>query len=258
MKSEPKVSIITVAFNSSLTIRETIESVLNQTYKNIEYIIIDGGSEDNTMEIIKTFKEEISYVISEKDEGIYDGMNKGIKIATGEIIGILNSDDKYFHNNIITEIVNNFIEKDTDTLYGDLIYVDTKNPEKVIRYWESGIYNKKNISQGWMIPHPTFFVKKEIYNKYGMYSNKLRSAADYEMMIRLLYKNNCSVSYIPKILVKMRTGGYSNQSIWNRLKANNEDVIAWKINGLVPPKFLRFFKPFLKINQFIKKPKFDE
>lgn len=255
MNNSLKISIITVSFNSDKTIKETIESVLNQNYQNIEYIIIDAASTDKTLDIIESFKDKVSYFISEKDKGIYDGMNKGIKAATGDIIGILNSDDKYFNNNIIQNVVDHFVLTGSDTLFGDLVYVDSKNPEKITRYWQSGFYDHKNIVKGWMLPHPTFFVKKKLYEKYGVYSNRLKSASDYEMMIRLLYKNRCSVSYLPSILVSMRSGGYSNQSIWNRLRGNSEDVMAWKINNLNPPRLLRILKPLLKIKQFIQRPK---
>ena len=255
MNNSLKISIITVSFNSEDTIQDTIESVLSQTYPNIEYIIIDGSSNDKTTDIVKSFGSKIDYFISEDDDGIYDGMNKGIRASTGDIIGILNSDDIYPENRIIEEIVDAFNINNSDTLFGDLVYVNPKKSNKVVRYWKSGIYNRENILKGWMLPHPTFFVRKNIYEKHGLYSEKLKSAADYEMMIRLLYRYKCSVYYLPKILVKMRDGGYSNQSLWNRLRGNNEDVLAWKLNGLKPPRLLRLLKPMLKIRQFIDLPK---
>ena len=258
MNKNPKISIITVSFNSAKTIKNTIESVLNQIYTNIEYIIIDGGSTDSTIKIVKSFGDKISFLISEKDNGIYDGMNKGIKASTGEYIGILNSDDFYPNNSVIQDVVNCLLENKTESLYGDLIYVDSEKTDKIIRYWNSGKFDLNKIRKGWMLPHPTFFVKKEIYTKFGLYSEKLKSAADYEMILRLLYKHKISVNYLPKIIVNMRDGGYSNRSIWSRLKGNNEDVMAWEMNGLKISKLLRFRKPFSKLKQFIKRPKRNE
>ena len=253
MSNKLKISIITVSFNSEETIKHTIESVLSQTYTNIEYIIIDAASTDNTVSIIKSYADKISYFISEKDQGIYYGMNKGLHVANGDIVGILNSDDRYSNINVISDVVRSFESNSCDTVFGDLVYVDQFS-NKIIRYWKSGNFNYNSIRKGWMLPHPTFFVRKDIYNKYGFYSEDLKIASDYEMMIRLLYKNKCSSYYIKKILVEMRNGGFSNQSYLNRLKANSEDVLAWKLNGLNPPLFLRIFKPLRKLTQFFKRP----
>ena len=169
MNSTLKISIITVSFNSQDTIKDTIESVLSQTYKNIEYIIIDAASTDRTIEIVESFGNQISYFSSAKDEGIYDGMNKGIVAATGDVIGILNSDDIYPNNYVIQNVVDSFVKEGADTLFGDLIYVDFNNPDKVVRYWKSGSYIRSKIRTGWMLPHPTFFVKKKIYDKTYSY-----------------------------------------------------------------------------------------
>ena len=255
MNKKIKISIITVTFNSEKTIRDTIESVHSQDYDNIEYIIIDGESKDNTIEIIKSYGDKISYFISERDDGIYDAMNKGIRAATGDVIGILNSDDFYPCFHVISDIVKVFEEDNLDSLYGDLVYVDPILTDKITRYWKSEQFSFSKIMEGWTLPHPTFFVKKKIYDEFGLYSIRLKSAADYEMIIRLLYKNKISVHYLPEILVRMRNGGVSNATILARLRGNREDKLAWEMNDLKIPKFLRFRKPLSKISQFFRRPK---
>jgi glycosyltransferase involved in cell wall biosynthesis len=250
-----KISIITVSYNSAKTIKDTIESILSQDYSNIEYIIIDGGSTDGTLEIVKKYADKISYFVSELDEGIYDGMNKGIKAATGDVIGILNSDDFYPNSYVISNVAKTFVNQECDAVYGDLVYVKENNTKKITRYWQAGKYTTTRIKNGWMLPHPTFFVKKEMYERYGYYNTDLKSAADYEMILKLLYKQNINAYYIPMILVKMRTGGASNSSLMNRIRANKEDGLAWTKNQLNKPMFVRIKKPLQKIRQFFLKPK---
>lgn len=249
----PKVSIITVCYNSANTIEDTIQSVIHQAYDNIEYIVIDGLSTDNTLEIVNKYKHSISKIVSEKDDGLYNAINKGIELATGDIIANLNSDDFYIDNNVIADVVAKMEEKKSDTLYSDLYYVDTVDTNKVVRNWISGEYKKGMFYKGWMPPHPTFFVRKSIYNKYGTFNLELKSAADYEIMLRFIHKNECSICYLPRVTVRMRVGGMSNVSIKNRLKANREDKRAWKMNGLRPKSYTLLFKPLSKILQFIKK-----
>lgn len=246
----PKVSIITVCFNSAETIDDTIQSVVNQSYKNIEYIIVDGLSNDNTLEIVKKYQNNIAKIISEKDKGLYDAINKGIKMATGEIISILNSDDLYQDKEVINDIVNLFETKNLDASYGDLVYVDRLNTDKVIRYWKSGKYKEGMFFKGWMPPHPTFFVKKNIYDQLGAFNLELKSAADYEIMLRFIHKHKIKLGYLPKVIVRMRVGGMSNVSLNNRIKANREDKKAWIINGIKPKPYTLLFKPLSKISQF--------
>lgn len=249
---QPKVSIITVCFNSEKTIEDTIKSVVNQTYKNIEYIVIDGGSTDKTIEIINKYKENISTLISEKDNGIYDAINKGIKLASGDIIANLNSDDFYIDNKVINDVVAALNEAKTDLLYADLYYVDTKDTSKIIRYWKSKSYKEGLFLKGWMPPHPTFFVKKEVYQNYGMFNLEFKSAADYEIMLRFIHRYKASIIYLPRVIVRMRVGGVSNASLKNRIKANREDKKAWEINGLKPHPLTLIFKPLSKLGQFFK------
>jgi len=244
-----KVSIITTTYNSAATITDTIVSVQKQTYPDIEHIIIDGASKDATLEIAKALDHK-GPVISEKDNGIYDAMNKGIQNVTGDIIGILNSDDFYADETVIANVVERFKETGCDAVYGDLVYVDGADTTKVTRRWIAGKYKRKNFLYGWMPPHPTFFVRKEVYDKYGFFNLQLVSAADYELLLRFLYKHAISAAYVPQVLVHMRTGGMSNQSVNNRLRANREDRKAWTLNLLKPRWYTLFLKPLRKVSQF--------
>jgi len=244
-----KISIITSVYNNKDTIEDAIKSVLNQTYKNIEYIVIDGASTDGTIDIVKKYQDKISKFISEPDNGIYDGLNKGIKLATGDVIAFLHSDDIYASNDIIEYIVNNF--DDNDAIYGDLVYTSKLDTTKVLRYWKSKNFNKSLLKKGWMPAHPTFFVKKEIYDKYGCFDTSFKIAADYDFMLRVL-KNNIKVKYLPKILYKMRIGGESNKSLKNIINKTKEDLKALKKNEIGGFHTL-IYKNLSKIKQFIKK-----
>jgi len=247
-----KISIVTATFNSEKTVVDTLESVLSQRYPNTEHIIKDGRSSDNTLQKLIAYPH-ITKVISEADDGIYDAMNKGINIATGDLIGILNSDDLYENENVLNIVADVFKEKNVDAVYGDLVYTDPHNTNKVIRTWKAGKYHKSKWLRGWMPPHPTFFVRRKIYEKYGLFDLDLKSSADYEIMLRFLYKHDISVAYLDKTLVKMRAGGQSNATLKNRIKANKEDRLAWEKNGLRPPFYTTYFKPIRKIPQFFKK-----
>lgn len=247
-----KVSVITATYNSAATIESTLRSVAAQTYPNVEHIIIDGASKDETLDIVRRYPH-VSRVISERDEGIYYAMNKGISVASGDIIGILNSDDFYNGNNVLSKVVREFESSDTDAVYGDLQYVHPLQTDKITRTWRSGDFRKNKFLYGWMPPHPTFFVRRRLYEDFGHFNTSLRSAADYELMLRFLLKHAARAVYIPEILVKMRAGGMSNASVRNRLRANSEDRLAWKINGLKPYFFTLTLKPIRKITQFIIK-----
>ena len=247
-----KVSIITAVFNSRQFIEPALKSVLNQTYKNIEYIVIDGGSTDGTTEIINKYRDKIVKFVSEPDKGIYDGMNKGIKLADGEIIGFLNSDDFYDDNNVIETVVKEMENKKIDVCWGDLVYIDKKDNSRIVRFWKSSEYQEGKFKRGWMPPHPTFFVRRRIYEKYGPFNLDFKIAADYELMLRFLEKYKVSSCYIPKVLVKMRIGGKSNRFI-NVIKANFEAYRSWKINSLKINPFRILLKPLSKISQYFKK-----
>ena len=247
-----KISIVTISYNSAQTIKDTIDSVLSQTGVELEYIIVDGGSKDTTCSIITSYGSQISHFISEPDKGIYDGMNKGVALATGDVIGVLNSDDFYANSRVLEKVMRAF-DFDADGVYGDLVYVNQADTSKITRTWISKEYKKGAFRKGWMPPHPTFFVKREIYEKFGAYSLELSSAADYEFMLRVIHKHEIKLHYINEVLVKMRVGGKSNASIKNRVKANKEDRLAWKMNGLKPAPFTSIRKPLSKIGQFLKR-----
>lgn len=248
-----KISIITVCYNSEKTLEDCIKSVVNQSHTNLEYILIDGQSTDGTMAIIHSFDNKISKVVSEKDKGMYDAINKGIGLATGDIIGILNSDDFYTDENVLSEVVEKMKSTHADALYADLNYVDQVDTEKVVRYWKSGQYKSNSFLSGWMPPHPTFFIKKEFYARFGLFSLDLISAADYELMLRMILRHHAKLAYLPRVIVNMRVGGMSNSSLSNRLRANKEDRKAWEMNGLTPKTYTLLFKPLRKIIQYVKR-----
>jgi glycosyltransferase involved in cell wall biosynthesis len=246
-----KVSIITITYNSAETVEDTIQSVLSQDYPNIEYIIVDGASKDDTMAIVNRYRDKIATIISEPDKGIYDAMNKGVRAATGDIIGILNSDDFYADNSVISDIVKAIQQDNADACYADLVYVDRTATDKVIRSWKSGEYRHGDFLRGWMPPHPTFFVKRSWYERHGLYSLQLKSAADYELMLRFIHKHGVSMAYLPRVITKMRAGGQSNITLKNRWKANQEDRLAWKMNGLQPGFLTLVRKPLSKLLQYL-------
>jgi glycosyltransferase len=246
-----KVSLITVTFNADQYLEACFSSVKLQQNADIEYIVIDGGSTDNTLEIIKTNESLISHFISEKDQGMYDALNKGIRRATGDVIGILNADDIFASSNVLSQVVKMMDESGADILYGDLDYIDPKSNDKIIRQWRSSKYKPGLFQWGWMPAHPTFYARRELFEKFGDYRLDMGSAADYELMIRFLHKHKVKAVYLPQIMVKMRVGGMSNHSILARLKANKADLDAMKINGLKYPRLAALLKPLRKIPQFL-------
>jgi len=246
-----KVSIITVTYNSADTIEDTILSVINQDYKNIEYILVDGKSTDSTFDVVNKYKSAFAKIISEKDNGIYDALNKGIAMATGDIVGLIHADDLYASNTVISEIVNLFMREEADAVYADLNYVDRNNTSKTIRKWVSGNYTDGLFYKGWMPPHPTFFVKKVCYEKYGSFNLQLKSSADYELMLRMIHVHKIKLAYLPKLAVNMRIGGQSNVSIFNRIRGNKEDKLAWQLNSIKPKLFTLIRKPLSKLLQYL-------
>lgn len=209
---------------------------------------LPGDLSNNLINI--TSQGLVTKFLCERDKGIYDAMNKGLAMATGEIIGVLNSDDFYCSNDVIEEVVRAFQQNNTDCLYGDLNYVDPIDTSKIVRKWRSGSFQKENFLKGWMPPHPTFFVRKTCYEKFGKFNTQFKSAADYELMLRFLFKESCSALYLPKVMIHMRAGGVSNVSLKNRIRANREDRLAWKINGLKPKWFTLLRKPLSKLIQY--------
>ena len=244
-----KISIITTVLNAADTIRTCIESARSQS-QSIEHIIIDGGSTDGTLEIIDEFRPHLTKIVSEPDRGIYDGMNKGLRMATGDIVGLLNADDVYASSVILSWVLSVFEEQGSDSCYGDLVYVSSKDLNKTTRYWRAGDFGFRRFFWGWMPPHPTFFVRRSVYERYGLFNLDLGSAADYELMLRFLLRYKISCAYIPEVMIKMRTGGQSNVSIKNRIRANKKDRQAWKINGLQPYPWTLYLKPLRKLPQW--------
>ncbi len=247
-----KISLITVTYNSARYLQNAIQSVYNQDYSNIEYIIIDGGSSDETLSIIEQNSACITKWISEKDNGMYDAINKGMKIATGDVIGILNSDDMLASKDVISKIASCFKEQKVDSLFGDLLYVNAEETNKIHRSWKGMPYNRKSFNLGWMPAHPTFYVRREIVEQLGGYETHYFSASDFELMTRYLYKHRISSYYLPELIVKMRKGGMSNGSFKKRFRANRRDYLALK-NNKVPFAFMvALLKPLRKLPQYIK------
>jgi len=245
-----KISIITPVFNSAGTVEGTIKSVLSQTYSNTECVIIDGGSKDGSLEIIEKYKDKISKIVSEKDNGLYDAMNKGVKLASGDIIGILNSDDVYYDNQVLETVAKEMQKSNADVCWGDLLYTKKDDLNKMTRVWKSSEYRRGLFKKGWHPPHPTFFVRRSVYEKYGAFRADLKLAADYELMLRFLEKEKVSSIYIPKILVKMREGGQSNwKNIFKIIKGNWESYRSWQLNGLKVSPFIFILKPLRKLKQ---------
>lgn len=264
----PSVTVVTPAFDAESVIGGCLRSVAAQSLP-CEHIVVDGGSRDETVEIARGF-EHVSKVISEPDRGVYDAMNKGIQAACGEIVGILNADDLYCGDRVLERVAEIFEREEVEACYGDLVYVseepdgaqpgergsegDESNRFRIVRYWKSGDFAPGKMYWGWMPPHPTFFVRRSVYERYGLFNLELGSAADYELMLRFLLKHRIRVAYIPEILVKMRVGGVSNESLQARIRANRMDRRAWKVNGLRPLPWTLLFKPLRKIPQWWQRP----
>ncbi len=250
-----KISIITATYNSGAHIEDCLRSVAQQTHVDIEHIIIDGASTDNTLEIVRKFPH-VSVIVSEKDGGIYDAMNKGIGLAKGDVIGILNSDDLFADTAVLNRVVEACGEPSVDACYGDLLYVDREDIHKAVRFWQAGDFFPKKLRRGWIPPHPTFFVKKEQYAKWGKFNTDFRIAADYELILRFLTRGLRAV-YIPHTLVRMREGGYSAKNMLQRWKGWKELYRAWRVNNMRPPLFLFLTRPLFKVHQyfFVKKIK---
>jgi glycosyltransferase involved in cell wall biosynthesis len=251
-----KISIITVCFNSEKTIKDTLVSVGSQKNVDVEHVLIDGASKDNTLDIIKNHNT-VSKLISEPDKGIYDAMNKGIAIATGEIVGTLNADDFYYDNDVLKEVEKVFLDPSIDACYGDLIYVSQDNTDQIIRFWKSNNYKLGLFKSGWMPAHPTFFVRRNVYEKLGGFNLDYKIAADFELLFRLIEQNKIKTKYIPKVIVKMRLGGTTNKN-WSNVINQNKEIISVLQNYY--PKFslvsFMFSKIINRLSQFITRPNY--
>ncbi|EGR0524537.1 glycosyltransferase family 2 protein [Vibrio cholerae] len=247
-----KVSVITATYNSSQTIVDTVRSLEGQTYADIEYIIVDGASKDKTLQVIEQNCSRVSKIISEPDRGIYDALNKGIQAATGDIIGFLHSDDLLAYPQAIADLVNTMQASQSQAVYADLEYVSKDDISKTVRLWTSGEYQKQNLLNGWMPPHPTFYMRRECYQALGMFDLSFRISADYDSLLRYLWLNSVTMSYLPKVLIKMRVGGASNRSLRNIYKKSCEDIRALKNSQVFWPKAL-LIKNVSKIPQFFRR-----
>lgn len=248
-----KISIVTVVYNNEKTIQDAIQSVLGQSYGNIEYVIIDGNSKDKTVKLISDYKDQLGYFVSEKDNGLYDAMNKGILACTGDVIGILNSDDLYQDLDVINDVMKQFkANPNLDILYGDLVYVKSDDINKVVRNWKSKTYYKRFFENANVPPHPSLFVKKKVYEEAGLFDLDYKIAADYEFMLRIFKKHNFNSIYFNRLIVRMRLGGASNASFSSIIKQNKEVLNAWKKNNLKRPFYLMILRVLKKLNQFLK------
>lgn len=249
MSSPPKVSVITVVKNGATTIQQCIDSVNSQSLRS-EHLIIDGLSTDGTVSIARKNQDRVSTIISEEDEGIYSAMNKGLELASGEIVGFLNADDIYEDHLVLERVASIFENHRSEACYGDLVYVDRADISRVSRRWVAGDYKPSSFYWGWMPPHPTFFVLRSTYNRLGCFRQDMGTAADYELMLRFLLIHKIPCSYINSTLVRMREGGMSNSSIRNRIRANLKDRDAWRVNSVKPRIWTLFLKPIRKIVQW--------
>lgn len=229
----PKISVITVCFNSAATIVETLRSVAAQTHAVVEHIVVDGASSDDTLRLVRTHGAHVAELISEPDRGIYDAMNKGLRRATGEIVGFLNADDMLASPRTIARIAQAFADDPTlDACYGDLEYISADDPPRTVRYWRSGPFSQEGLRKGWMPPHPTFYARRSLIARVGEFDTRLRIAADYELMLRCLVRPDLRIAYLPEVLVRMRLGGASNASLAALLRKSREDLIAMRRHGV--------------------------
>ncbi len=248
-----KVSIITVCFNSAGTVEDTIRSVCEQEYEPVEHVIVDGGSTDGTVEIVKRHNGRIKKFISEPDEGIYDAMNKGLHLAQGEVIAFLNADDVYAAPTVVPDVVAALHADHTDGVYGDLVYVGRRNTNRIVRYWRAGEYQPRAFHSGWVPPHPTFFCRRALYHEFGGFNPRYRIAGDFELMLRLIEKYRIHVQYIPKPFVRMRAGGRAN-TLRGIIQGNREIIQAFHRNDMAFPPAFFVTKFFRKARQFVRRP----
>ncbi len=248
-----KITILTAALNAESTIKKCITSVQNQEIE-VEHIILEGGSSDKTIDTVRRYESSNTKILTYPEVSLYEALNIGIDMASGSIIGILNADDTYYNHDVLSKVIYTLNKTNCASCYGDIIYYDNKNENKIVRYWKAGSYYPGIFKSGWMPPHPAFFARKEIYIRFGSFRNDLGTSADYELMLRFLHIHKISTTYIPEILVKMSTGGISNLSLKNRITANIMDRKAWKVNRLKPYPWTLFLKPLKKTKQWFIKP----
>ena len=244
-----KISVVTAVYNSHRTVGQAIESVLSQSYPQVESVVIDGASTDGTLAVLESYRTRLGVFVSEPDRGIYDALNKGVECATGAVVGFLHADDVFENNDVLVKVAGAFEDPAVDAVYGDLVYVRHDDISQVIRYWKPGPYSDSALTRGWMPPHPTFYVRRSVYERLGGFDTGYRIAADYDTMLRFLAVGKIRVAYIPEVLVRMRTGGISNRSLKTIVRKSLEDIEVLrrnKVGGVVT--LLR--KNFSKLSQF--------
>ena len=247
-----KISIITVCYNAADTIEETLESVVAQSHIDVEHIVIDGASTDNTLKIVERYADMLAHVLSEPDRGVYDAMNKGLALASGEVVGFLNADDVYMHPDVLAEVAATLADPTLDACYADLVYVDRVQTNRVVRHWTSRDYTPGLFEKGWMPAHPTFFVRKSVYEKLGGFNLRYRLQADFELALRFICVHGIRTRYVPDIWVRMRMGGMSNNSLRNMISGNIEAHSACRANGLSVPPWFILTKILSRVPQFIR------
>ncbi|MEO8066696.1 MAG: glycosyltransferase family 2 protein [Flavobacteriales bacterium] len=248
-----KVSIITVCYNAVAHIDETLRSVVMQDHRDIELIVIDGASSDGTLTKIERYREVTAHVVSEKDHGVYDAMNKGLRLATGEIVAFVNAGDMIARRDVVSSMVKEFAKDDADLIYGDALMVDPADITKVKRFWKGGEYKRENFRKGWMPPHLGTYIRRSAYARFGHFRSDLKVSADYELMFRFLYKQRLAARYVPRVLVRFRLGGISNRSLAHIWRANVEVYKAWKLNGERVSPLIVLSKPLGKLLQYFHK-----
>jgi glycosyltransferase involved in cell wall biosynthesis len=244
------ISVITAVFNRATTLGDSLRSVHSQRWPDVEHIVIDGGSTDGSLAILDQHKSRISRIVSEPDGGLYDALNKGIRHASGDVIGFMHADDEFATPHALAHVAAAFADPDVGAVYGDLVYVKKNDVSRVVRYWRAGQYQRTQLTQGWMPPHPTFYVRREVYSRFGGFDTRYRIAADYENMLRILWRGRIKAAYIPEVLVRMRVGGISNMSIFNILHKSREDYAAMRENGIGGLQAL-LLKNVTKLPQFV-------
>ncbi len=249
-----KISVVTVVLNARGTLADTIDSVARQTHGDREHIVIDGGSTDGTLDILRDNESRISQWLSERDRGIYDAMNKGIRMADGEIVGMLNADDMYADDRVLERVAEAFQTRTIEACYGDLVYVQAADTDRVVRYWRSVEYRPGLFERGWMPAHPTFFVRRDTYERLGLYNLRLRFQSDFELTARFMALHGISTHYIPEVLVRMRLGGATNRSLANILRGNLESYLAIRRLGLSVTPFYFATKFAMRLPQFFRRP----
>lgn len=249
-----KISIVTVCYNAAETIADTLRSVRQQTYHNIEHIVVDGGSVDNTLAVVAAEGSHVVRLVSERDRGIYDAMNKGLALATGEVVGFLNSDDVLAHADVVKKIAQTMTDPTIDACYGDLVYVAQDDTNRVVRYWKSQTYRRGLFDRGWVPAHPTFYARRVLYQSYGNFDLGMQLAADFDILLRFFEGHRITSAYIPEVLVRMRLGGATNVSFRNVLRQNMEIAKAFRKYGLSVGLKPFVFRLMSRLSQFVRKP----